>query len=167
MGGRREVSRMRKNLTEIAISGVVVVTAWLAYEQAVTKSRELAPATDWFEVYEIVIPDFTKGTDPDVLYRRAIKQDFSGSWTVTIFKKDDPGVVACRGSGEARYRTSTKLPNERMPLSDFADPGCVQLPFGCYYGHVHWDISPDGYPAKDIEYEIATFCVRPANSPLL
>lgn len=157
---------------ELLIAVIVIVfgaNLWLGYglyqqwsaEQARIDERlrrEVTPVSDWFEVRRIAVPDYKVGTDPQVLYDRLVKLEFTGDWFVKIYDAEQPSIVACSGEGSFRYKPKITLPKKQMALSVFIGKQCNLKP-GCYTGEYRNEVRPDDYPMKPVEKDINRFCV--------
>lgn len=168
----KKLSRLLQHLRDASAAVILVLPLWLAWTawqdihirymetkaELATVYRETAPASDFFEVSDVRIPDHAEGDDPLVLYLRDIHRDFTGDWFITLFPEDRPTRIACDGAGRFRYRSNVELSDNQMPLSRFIGKQCG-LPAGCYFGLARWEIRPDGFPMKELEKRIPEFCV--------
>lgn len=144
-------------------AGAGALAGWLAYSSAV---KETTPATEWFSVRNISVPDFVKGEDPAVVYDRVISKPFSGTWNVEVHPvsaaEDYP---VCTGSGTNLYKPNETLPEKGITLSWFVGRVC-DLPEGQYNLEVNYEIRPEGYPTKQYSATSNIFRVLPKGSQL-
>lgn len=142
--------------------GAAVVAGWFAYSSAIKKS---VPATDFFTVREINIPDFVEGSDPVVVYDRTIKRDFIGTFIVEIHKAETSANYAvCSNSAARNYKAGEKPP-PTVTLKWFVDRDCG-LSAGQYVAETTWKIEAEGYPAKEYSATSNVFRVLPEGAQL-
>jgi hypothetical protein len=74
--------------------------------------RAIAPASDWFEVHTLHIPDHEIGTNPVVDFTRTIKQRLAGQWSVETQKLIGARWrTVCRDGDLSFYSPDEDLPN--------------------------------------------------------
>lgn len=150
------------NRTDIwaVIIGAGLLTGYVQYQKA---AHEAAPATDWFTVREVNIPNFVEGQNPIIVYDRTIKKDFFGTFVVEIHKAE-PGVnyAVCSNSASRTYKAGEKPP-ETVDLKWFVDRDCG-LKSGQYVAETTWKIEAEGYPDKEYSAVSNVFQVLPAGS---
>lgn len=145
------------------LTGAVVVAGWFAYSSAV---KEAIPATEWFSVRNISVPDFVKGEDPAVIYDREVKQPFSGTWNVEVHPVSAAvDYPVCTGSGTNLYKPNEALPEKGVTLSWLVGRVC-NLSEGQYNLEVNYELRPRGYPAKQYSATSNIFRVLPEGAQL-
>jgi len=145
-----------------ALVGAVLIAGWMAYYSGV---KEAAPATDFFVVNTLSIPDFVEGTDPVMVYDRTIKKDFLGTFMVEIRATTaTANYTVCSNSGSRSYTVGKKLP-ETITLKWFVDRDCGLLA-GQYVAETTWKIEAQGYPMKEYSAVSNVFRVIPKGGQL-
>lgn len=141
----------------------ILVTGWLAWSDAVKKE---VPASTWFEVKNISVPNFVEGDDPMMIYDRKIIKPFHATWSVEVHRANDAVDYAyCYGSGNQFYEPKEILPKSGVTLSWFIGKDC-KLPEGQYTLQASWEIRPEGYPTKIETYTSNLFRVLPKGAQL-
>lgn len=133
----------------------------------------LEPATNWFEVKDLFVPNFVLGEDPILLYDRDIKRSFQGEWLVEIEKVTGRGVqFICKVEGRNNYRPENILMDQTTLNWFMAYDGrgtvCGDkiLETGSYRIEVRWRIEPDepGYDVKIYRYTTRPFMITVTNN---
>lgn len=145
-----------------AFVGAMAVALWFSYSNSV---KESLPATDFFTVREINIPDFVEGTDPVMTYDRNIKKDFLGTFIVEIHAATaSANYSVCSNSASRTYKAGEKKP-ETVTLKWFVDRDCA-LKSGQYVAETTWKIEAEGYPTKEYSAVSNVFRVLPKGAQL-
>lgn len=146
-----------------AIVGAALLTGWFAYSSTV---KDASPATDFFSIETLNIPDFVEGNDPVMSYSRTIKQNFFGTYIVEIVdvKANRASLPVCINSGSRNYTVGKKLPNP-VTLGWFVNKDCGLKP-GQYIANSTWKIEADGYPPKSYDKSSNVFRVIPKGGQL-
>lgn len=137
----------------------------LAEFRAERLAKEAKPVTDWFEVNTLVVSDFAIGDDPSVVYSRAIKQPFNGTWTIDIIRISDNSIT-CYNSEKRDYTPERALPLEGIKISWFYGKvkweNCsLSLSPGQYTLRASWILEPAGYPVKNYVVSSNVFRILP------
>jgi hypothetical protein len=128
------------------IGFIIAMLIFNALQQHERDRLDALPASDWFEVSAVAIPDFRVGEDPPINYERVIKQPFVADWFVEINEVGtDRGALACQGNGANHYEPNDKVPMPTL-LSWFAGTRCNLGP-GQYQLFVTWQVQRDGIAA--------------------
>jgi hypothetical protein len=148
-----------RDLAYILVIGASLM--WLT-GQVQQYRRDTAPASDYFVVNQIGIPNFTLGENPVVLYDREVKQAFSGSFTAEIQDAANLNVI-CPSTKTFNYDPAKQLPREGVTLSWLMYreplPDC-KPPVGTYRVEICWTINRiDAVPVRMCEHS-NTFSVR-------
>lgn len=131
------------------LAAVVLVYFLTSYLTRQEHARfDAIPATEWFEVIEIYVPDHEEGANPRVVYDRVIKEDFQGFWLAEVQRRDDtaarPGFfAACSGSGSNSYETTDWLDPDLVTWEWFLGRPCKVAP-GTYRIVVTYDMKLPG-----------------------
>lgn len=151
------------------VAALIVVAVWFQYAWVKQSAR---PATDWFEVETLNIPDFIAGNAPSIAYQREIRKSFAGSYKIAIIQAapGDIGAITCLNSEKVDYVANRLLP----PVVDlawlFGDaewPSCAaKLREGEYQARISWDIEVPGLPVKNYMKLSNIFRVFPEGAQL-
>lgn len=145
----------------VAMMSVYLLTAYI--EKRELTQRAAVPASDWFVVEELFIPDHEVGSNPQIVYARQIRQPFRGFWVAEAQQRGEDDRSAgfftqCTGSGTNDYELTDILPNDRVSWSWFFDRPCV-IPPGTYRVVVSYDMMRPDYPVKRQEARSNVFRV--------
>lgn len=149
----------------IALALAYLTINMIEYREAVSKAN--VPASDWFELHEIYVPDHTVGSNPKMIYDRSILIGHRGFWVAEAQKVDPDGREglfqnACTGSGVSDYDLDDALgPDNEVDWNWFFGRPCV-IPPGTYRIQLTRDMTKPGYPAKQDRGYSNTFHVLPA-----
>lgn len=156
---------MKITRTDIVASFVALaaIFGYVRYDRSV---KEEVPATDFFVVRNISVPDFIEDTDPMVVYDRTIKEVFNATWTLEVISTV-PGenYAVCTGSGVNHYTPDKELPKEGVRLSWLLGKDCG-LRAGQYTIQAHYEIRPEGFPTKNYSATSNIFNVLPRGAQL-
>ena len=149
------------------ICAVLIVAGWYFYSASV---KDNAPATDWFVVRNVSVPDFIAGSDPPVNYDRVIKKEFFGRWSVEVHgTTQSTNYAICTGSGQNHYEPTETLPDTGVSMSWFMGVDGwkkCSLKEGQYVLEITYLITPQGYPEKLYTATSNIFRVAPEGSQL-
>ena len=133
--------------------------------------KEAEPASNWYVLRSINVPDFVEGDDPVVTFESEVRQPVMVEFNVQAHKIND-GVgfpPVCPTEGRI-YRTPDD--NKGLTLvkwSEFmamgAHPDC-QLPAGEFILKARVGLKIAGYPDKELDRASAPFRVLPKGSLL-
>lgn len=120
------------------------------------------PASIWYDVATLHVNDAKVGESPRLIVDRSINQDFSGSWVVTVRKRDGQRWdIFCGASQTLRYKPTSILPPD-VDLNWWTANQCKPLPAGTYYFNTTWKIeAPSPIPDKTVSIDSNIFEVRP------
>lgn len=153
----------RRGVLRLAEVGVALAIVWIlvqifGFYRDFT--RDSVPATAFFEVIELHVPDHRAGQDPQIDYDRTIVRPFRGFWVAEIQERAGDGTRAvCFRPGAANYDPEDRLP-ENVSLGWFLHSLCDLEP-GTYRIQVGWDILAEGYPLKQVSFFSNWFTVFP------
>jgi hypothetical protein len=152
---------IRAWLFEFVFSLLLASGIIIGYNRWHNWSVENQPASDWFEVNRLSVPDFPIGVDPIILYSRDIKRHFEGEWIVEIRPViKNANYSVCTGSGLNEYESDKTVPPDGVTLSWFMGRGCFLQP-GQYALYCFWHIRVPGYQEKVYSYISNVFTVKP------
>lgn len=145
-----------------AVFAVAIVAVGFRWVEAFKVS---APASHWFEVYDVYVPDFVEGDDPPIIYDKVVRKPFVGEWVADIrpFTEGTPAAV-CVGSGTSHYAVEEQA-KENPTLEWYIGKDC-KLPPGTYTMSTVWEVRPEGYPTKYVEKNSNVFTVFPRGSQM-
>lgn len=116
------------------------------------RNQAAVPASSWFKVNEVYVPDHEIGSNPPVVYDRVILEDFRGFFLVEVQKKLDNGLwwSACSGSGVSDYMVGESMPaNNTVTWEWFVSRPCP-VPAGIYRLRTSWEMKRDRWPTKSV-----------------
>ncbi len=85
----------------------------------------LWPASFWYEIHAISIPDAPAG-QVKVYVDRDIHRGFPGTWSATVRDLDDEILEGCAGSGQTNYSPEARKPGNTMQW--WVGPSCFVPP---------------------------------------
>lgn len=130
-----------------------VTPSWVEFWRAGTNPSQ------FFEVHQLYIPDMPAGENPAILYDRAIKTSFHGTWVAEVQMIQGSGFYSvCRGKGESNYSPQKALPDP-LTLDWFMGTKCNLSP-GKYRVEVIWNLSVPGYPNLQVTVVSNVFEVK-------
>lgn len=122
--------------------------------------RAMVSADSWFRVNEVFVPDHAWGSNPPVIYDRAILENFRGFFVVEVQKQLENGLwwSACSGSGVSDYETGEIIPDNTVTWVWFVNRQCA-VPPGIYRLRTSWEMKRPGWPIKAVVSVSNTFTV--------
>jgi hypothetical protein len=151
----------RRRIGEIAASLVIVFAVVQLSEAIGDRSRSTVPASDWFVVNEIYVPDHEAGADPRMIYDRTIKEDFVGFWIAEVQRVKPGGLFQheCSGFGVVPYTTDDTIENDEVSWSWFMGRDC-DVPPGRYRIRATYTMKRPGWPEKETSATSNLFTVE-------
>lgn len=152
------------NLRQRAVELMIAMAIAYLTIQFVTYFRDVRrdsiPATAWFEVVEVFIPDHDAGTDPRIVYDRIVHENVRGFWIVEIQRREygELSFTECTGFGINDYEVLDLIPDRQVSLSWFVGKDCALGP-GAYRARVSYSFQKNGWPVKDLVALSNTFVV--------
>ena len=150
-------------------AAMLAVAVWFQWTWVKQSAR---PATDWFEVETLNIPDFIAGNTPSIAYQRVIRKSFAGSFKIAIIRAapGDIGAITCLNSKKLDYVAGRELPGVVDFAWLFGDaewPACAaKLREGEFQARISWDIEVPGLPVKNYMKLSNIFRVFPEGAQL-
>lgn len=152
-----------------AFAGLMLAASWLTWDKYV---KEALPASDWFAVRNIAVPDFVERTDPAIVYDRISRKPHRSIRTVEVHSatEEKPTKAKCKGEAIEAYELPESMPETGVKMSWFmgwlAWKNCKSTlePGQQYVTQTHWDIYAKGYPAKEYDATSNIFRVLPEGS---
>lgn len=157
-----KLDKLRIRLIEAAVAAVLAGATIWAVSTAKEFRRASAPASDWFVINEVFVPDHAQGDDPEILYTREVREPFRGFWIVEVQERgvENLSYAACTGSGVNDYDLDDHIPAGQVSLSWFVGRDCKLKP-GLYRLRVSVDMSRPGWPVKQVLAMSNLFTVYP------
>lgn len=133
-----------------AIAAIVVVAVWMQYSRYNDQSR---PASEWFEVDTLNVPDFVEGENPIIAYQRTVHNSFTGSYKIVILHaEDEQGAIECLNSKEIDYIAGRNPPAAWKLSRFFGDAEWTEcskkLKPGEFQIRASWDVKVPGLDTK-------------------
>lgn len=155
-------SKVRIRLAELAVATILAGATIWGVTTARDFRRDAVPASEWFAIKEVFVPDHVMGEDPQMIYDREILQPFRGFWIVEVQERSAGTLsyTACTGSGVNDYDLDDHLPGDTVDLSWFVGRECKLAP-GAYRLRVSIDKSRPGWPVKHTLAYSNLFTVSP------
>lgn len=160
----------RQKLLELCIA-VVLALSVINYSHTSEQQRlndelrqkELLPASAWFLVNEVFVPDHEQGSNPLMIYDRDVLEGFQGFWIVEVqsvrgadlFQNSCPG-----GFGNSYYDPSEIIEDHKVTWTWFIGRTCA-VPPGEYRLKIHYTMKKVGWPEKEVTVYSNTFQVLP------
>ena len=139
---------------EVAIAGVAAFGLLTFLEAQQRSEKAEVVASEWFVVNEIFVPDHEVGSNPLMIYDRAILQAHRGFWVAEAQRQTRPGQALfsneCSGSGVDNYGVADVLPEDGVSWEWFFGRPCP-VPPGTYRIEMTKDLSILGYPIKAMQ----------------
>lgn len=166
----RSVRWLASRSTELVIALVVVYIGIGLTEYRQAMKREAVPASDWFEITEIFVPDHAVGSNPDMIYGRTIHVAHRGFWVAEVQRVNPGGHEgvfqnACTGSGVNEYEEDEVLIEQTVTWSWFFGRPCRVGP-GVYRVKLTRDMAIPGWPVKKTDDWSNTFRVSASSVSL-
>ena len=138
---------------EISVALLVfyVAVTLIEYRESVAKTE--TPASEWFVLNELYVPDHKVGDDPLLVYDREILSDHKGFWIAEVQLVDAGGSDGlfqniCTGSGVNDYNMNETLgPDSEVHWTWFFGRPCV-VPPGRYRIMLTRDMTKPDWPVK-------------------
>jgi hypothetical protein len=154
----------KNRLIELTLAIMLGWTTIQIIQYREDQSRAEIEPTDWFEVFEVYVPDHPAGSNPNLVYDRVIREPFRGFWVAEVQQRDRltdaASFNACTGSGVADYAPEDVLPDRTVSWEWFMGRPCNVAP-GTYRIQITYDMRRDDYPTKRIVVFSNTFKVTP------
>lgn len=148
----------RLRLIELSFALIVVyVVIQLAQavgerqEALLQRQKDLLPASAWFEVHEIYVPDHEVGSNPLLKYDRTIHESFTGFWIVEVqlVRPDGLFTNVCSGDGVNDYDLDEILENDEVTWEWMLDRPCA-VPDGQYRLRASYVMTRPDWPEKRV-----------------
>lgn len=139
----------RARFAEGAVALVIATVVIQLAGEVSDRQKYLLPASAWFVVNEVYVPDFPVGEPPDILYDREIYENFDAFWIVEVQKQTPNGLwtTVCSGNGVNEYDPSEVIPGNTVSWPWFINADCMILP-GTYRLKTTYTMTRPGWPQK-------------------
>jgi len=150
---------------ELSIALLVFYVAVTLYEYREALKRADVPPEAWFELAEIYVPDHDEGSNPDMIYDRAIYVAHRGFWVAEAQRVDPDGREGvfqnyCTGSGVADYDLDDVLGNDNEVTWEWFFGRPCTIPPGQYRIQLTRDMTIPDWPVKQTRHHSNVFTVR-------
>ncbi len=123
----RRVDKLTDQGLVISVAAALFVVGAAVATWVLQVDNATAPASAWFTVDKMIVPDHKAGENPDIEFERTIKRNMSGRWAVeTQSYNGSRWVTVCRGSGLSNYSVDEDLP--RPITLDWFRGACDEKP---------------------------------------
>lgn len=139
----------RTRLYEL-LAALVMVSAIISAGLFITQNqRSAVPASAWFRVNEVFVPDHRSGENPAMIYDRVIYEQFEGFWIVEAQMQVENGLWSnkCSGTGISQYDPGEVIQNNTTDLHWFMGKACDLDP-GVYRLRITWTMVRPDWPPK-------------------
>lgn len=159
----KNIAWWRFRALEFAVALGVVAAGMFISENIQMHRRVATPASSWFVVNQIYVPEHVEGANPDMNYDRTIKEPFQGFWVVEVQRLDATGsfILECSGSGVNDYEVSDYIPENTVSWDWFIGEKCRDIPPGEYQLRASWKLKRSGWPEKEVVTYSNVFKVSP------
>ena len=115
------------------------------------RSRSQVPASSWFKVNEIYVPDHEKDSNPPVIFDRQVLENFRGFYVIEVQQKIENGLwwSSCSGSGVSDYEKQGPVAPHTIDWEAFISRPCHVAP-GIYRLRVSWEMKRPDWPIKSV-----------------
>lgn len=109
------------------------------------------PASYWFEVDHISVPNAKVGKPIVMEVQRSIHRPFSADWHVVVRRRTTAGswVITCAADGSTDYLPEASLP-QPTTLDWWTNGRCPSLTPGTFRIHTTWQLEPQYVPTKRV-----------------
>lgn len=154
--------------TELVMAAILFYGVTEFSERMDQREQDMTPASAWFKVNEVYVPDHEVGSNPPVIYDRQIIESFRGFFLVEVQRKLENGLwwSACSGSGISDYEAGEAIPSNTVDWNWFVYRDCP-VPPGIYRLRTSWEMKRPGWPVKNVVSLSNEFTVvAPGTTPM-
>ena len=150
----------RNRLIEVVVALTVAILIVQISGLVGQRQRNLLPATAWFIVNDVFVPDHPVGSNPSIIYDRVIRQPFTGYWVVEVQRVDVDGLFrpVCSGAGISYYEPDESLDPSIVTWEWMIGRPCRVKP-GAYRLRISYKMEKSGWPTKETFVSSNTFLV--------
>lgn len=136
---------------EVVVSGMLISLVISASQMVSQRQKDLLPASSWFDVVEVFVPDHVAGSNPILTYDREIRETFTGFWIAEVQELTPNGRFRheCSGSGINVYEEDEILIDDSVDWDWFIGNECAVDP-GTYRLRVNYTLRRVGWPEKEL-----------------
>lgn len=122
-------ARHRQWFLRAATVLTTLLTVAFVYIMVASYYRIRVPATDWFEVTKLQMPDHASGSNPTLIYGQTVKTDFRGEWVIEYVRKEGDGWFAvCSNNGVLAFTPADTFAEVELTLMEFMERLCTVTP---------------------------------------
>lgn len=154
-----DVAQMFKDRTvELLVAALLFFVGGFVFSWVHRVDVATEPASAWFTVDAMVIPDHRVGENPVIDFERTIKKSMTGRWSVETQKfNGSRWVTVCRGSGISNYSIDEDLPR---PITLNWYRGACETEPGLYRLQTVWLFSDGTGLTRSVQNESNDFNVN-------
>ena len=125
------------------------------------RQKDVLPASAWFAVNEVYVPDHAEGSNPFMIYDRSIRENVRGFWIAEVQRVGSDGLFQneCSGFGTSDYDTTEVIVDNTVSWEWFIGRPCA-VPPGRYRIRVSYTLKRAGWPEKEVLAFSNTFTVE-------
>lgn len=141
--------KTKSRLIEFAAAFVSAALIILFSQFVADKQRALTPASAWFQINEIFVPDHKVGDDAAILYDVVVLDEFESFRIVEVQRQSPAGVWAsvCAAATVEVKDPRTLIENKTVSWQWLTGDSCALTP-NVYRLRVTFAMSRPGWPAK-------------------
>ena len=148
-------------LSYVVMGIILAVIAYMGFLQVDTLFYMKQPISNIF-ISSVIVPDFKKGTNPEIQYNRTINTSFLGDFSAELKSVDD-GVTICSGEGHGiKYEAGEPIRKSDTEFDWYIGNFCSKsdlLQPGQYYLETTYTIKVEGYPDRFLTTRSNVFTV--------
>lgn len=147
----KRLSWWRSRLVELSVAIIISVGVVQLSGEVADRQKELMPASAWFVINEVYVPDHPAGSDPNVIYDREIHENFDAFWIVESQRQTPNGLwtTVCTGDGVNEYDPSEVIPDNTVSWAWYTNTKCISPP-GTYRLRTTYTMTRPGWPQKRV-----------------
>lgn len=142
-------STAKTRLYEVTVAILAATVIIFAARFVADRQRAMTPASSWFQINEVFIPDFTAGGNPAVVYDTVTLEPFESFRIVEVQSQAQSGMWVSVCAGAAIEAKDPKIVIQNKTVSwDWLLGNACRVPPGEYRLRVTFAMSRPGWPAK-------------------
>lgn len=139
----------RQRLAELAAASVMATVIITVASFVAQRQREITPASAWFQINEVFVPDYRTGIPGAVTYDVVTLERFESFRIVEVQRAATSGVwlSVCAGAVIETRDPQTVIENKTVSWDWLLGTSC-EMPPGAYRLRLTYAMSRPGWPAK-------------------
>ena len=153
--------RANTRLVNAAAVFVSAATIFYFYTIGVQLYRSYVPASEWYEVTALEVPDHTKLSNPEIVFGQTVHVPFRGQWVIEYMKKQPTGefFAVCTNSGLSNFNVEDTVVRATIRIREFIERVCDVEP-GDYLLRGELRMTRPEWPAKTVRVWSNEFRIR-------